>query len=117
MIIMQLVEQGLVDRDARVSQYGVEMDNPAMTVRHLWTHTAEGVIWLLATLLLGAVPLGIHALTHPSPRKKPLAKWQLAGGAFQLVMSSYTPSRILAIGFLKSLGRDRDTRFEYLGCD
>lgn len=43
-IIMQLVELGLVDLDAPVAQYGVEMDNPAITVRHLLTHTSEGVL-------------------------------------------------------------------------
>jgi CubicO group peptidase (beta-lactamase class C family) len=43
-IVMQLAERGLVDLDAPVAQYGVEMDNPAITVRHLLTHTSEGVL-------------------------------------------------------------------------
>jgi CubicO group peptidase (beta-lactamase class C family) len=43
-LIMGLVEKGLIDLDAPVSQYGVHLENPAITVRHLLTHTSEGVL-------------------------------------------------------------------------
>ncbi len=43
-LIMQLVEEGLVDLDAPVAQYGVTVDNDrVVTVRHLLTHTSEGI--------------------------------------------------------------------------
>lgn len=43
-IILQLVEQGKIDLDAPVSQYGVVMDQPNGTVRvrHLMSHTSQG---------------------------------------------------------------------------
>ena len=42
-ILMQLVEQGLVDLDDPVSQYGVNLSSTGtITVRHLLTHTSEG---------------------------------------------------------------------------
>lgn len=43
-ILMQLVEEGLVDLDALASDYGVILTgSPDVTVRHLLTHTSEGV--------------------------------------------------------------------------
>ncbi len=42
-LIMQLVEEGLIDLDAPVSQYGVNLVGDVVTVRHLMTHTSEGV--------------------------------------------------------------------------
>ncbi len=43
-IVMQLVEQGLVSLDDPVSQYGVDLEaNGVIRVRHLLTHTSEGV--------------------------------------------------------------------------
>ena len=42
-VIMQLVEEGLVDLDAPINQYGVDLGNDAITVRHLLTHTSEGI--------------------------------------------------------------------------
>ena len=43
-VLMQLVEEGLVDLDALVSDYGVILNgSPDVRVRHLLTHTSEGV--------------------------------------------------------------------------
>jgi CubicO group peptidase (beta-lactamase class C family) len=43
-ILMQLVEEGSVDLDALASDYGVILtDAPDVRVRHLLTHTSEGV--------------------------------------------------------------------------
>jgi CubicO group peptidase (beta-lactamase class C family) len=43
-IVMQLVEQGLVDLDDPVSDYGVELDSQGIIrVRHIMNHTSEGV--------------------------------------------------------------------------
>ena len=43
-ILMQLVEQGLVDLDDPVSDYGVNLAaNGTVLVRHVLTHTSEGV--------------------------------------------------------------------------
>ena len=43
-ILMQLVQQGLVDLDDPVSDYGVSLSSSGtITVRHLLTHTSEGV--------------------------------------------------------------------------
>ncbi len=43
-VVMQLVEQGLVDLDDPVSQYGVDLTaNGTVLVRHVLTHTSEGV--------------------------------------------------------------------------
>lgn len=43
-IVMQLVEEGLVDLDDPVSQYGVDLQaDGVIRVRHLLTHTSEGV--------------------------------------------------------------------------
>jgi CubicO group peptidase (beta-lactamase class C family) len=42
-ILMQLVEQGVVNLDDPISQYGVELDAQAtVTVRHVFNHTSEG---------------------------------------------------------------------------
>lgn len=43
-LIMQLVEQGLINLDDPVSQYGVDAGNDQVTIRHLLTHTSEGNI-------------------------------------------------------------------------
>jgi CubicO group peptidase (beta-lactamase class C family) len=43
-LIMQLVEDGVIDLDAPVSDYGVRVQSQGVvTVRHLLTHTSEGV--------------------------------------------------------------------------
>jgi CubicO group peptidase (beta-lactamase class C family) len=43
-IVMQLVEEGLVELDDPVSEYGVSLSSPGIIrVRHLLTHTSEGV--------------------------------------------------------------------------
>jgi CubicO group peptidase (beta-lactamase class C family) len=43
-VLMQLVEAGVVDLDAPVSEYGVDLASPGVIrVRHLLTHTSEGV--------------------------------------------------------------------------
>jgi len=43
-IVMQLVEQGLVDLDDPVSNYGVNLSaNGTILVRHIMNHTSEGV--------------------------------------------------------------------------
>jgi CubicO group peptidase (beta-lactamase class C family) len=41
-LIMQLVEQGAINLDVPVSQYGVDAGDRGVTVRHLLTHTSEG---------------------------------------------------------------------------
>jgi CubicO group peptidase (beta-lactamase class C family) len=42
-VLMKLVEEGLVDLDAPVSDYGVDLSSPGVIrVRHLLTHTSEG---------------------------------------------------------------------------
>jgi CubicO group peptidase (beta-lactamase class C family) len=43
-VVMQLVEEGLVDLDDPVSEYGVNLSSSGIVrVRHLLTHTSEGV--------------------------------------------------------------------------
>jgi CubicO group peptidase (beta-lactamase class C family) len=43
-VLMQLVEEGLVDLDAPVSDYGVQLASPGVIrVRHLLTHTSDGI--------------------------------------------------------------------------
>ena len=42
-IIMQLVEQGKLNLDDPISKYGLDLGNPAITVRQLLTHTSEGI--------------------------------------------------------------------------
>ena len=42
-IIMQLVEEGLIDLDAPIANYGVTLLGNEITVRHLLTHTSEGI--------------------------------------------------------------------------
>jgi CubicO group peptidase (beta-lactamase class C family) len=43
-LIMQLVEEGVLDLDDPVSEYGVELESEGtILVRHLLTHTSEGV--------------------------------------------------------------------------
>jgi CubicO group peptidase (beta-lactamase class C family) len=43
-IVMQLVEEGLVDLDDPVSDYGINRSSPGVIrVRHLLTHTSEGM--------------------------------------------------------------------------
>jgi len=43
-IIMQLVEEGKLDLDDPVSRYGIDIDSPGIVkVRHLLTHTSEGI--------------------------------------------------------------------------
>ena len=41
-IIMQLVEQGKLDLRTPVSAFGVDLNNPQITVKNLLTHTSEG---------------------------------------------------------------------------
>jgi CubicO group peptidase (beta-lactamase class C family) len=41
-IVMQLVEEGLVDLDDPVGDYGIDLGNEAVRVRHLMNHTSEG---------------------------------------------------------------------------
>lgn len=41
-LIMQLVQQNLLDLDAKASQFGIDLGNPSITVRHLLSHTSEG---------------------------------------------------------------------------
>lgn len=43
-VLMQLVEEGKLDLDDPVSQYGIQLPSPGVIrVRHLLTHTSEGV--------------------------------------------------------------------------
>ena len=43
-IIMKLVEEGDLDLESPVSDFGIELDNPdIIQVKHLFTHTSEGV--------------------------------------------------------------------------
>lgn len=43
-VIMQLVEQGLLDLDEPASTFGIDVEaNGTVLVRHLFTHTSEGV--------------------------------------------------------------------------
>lgn len=42
-VIMQLVEEGLIDLDTPVSRYGVHLVGDQVTVRHLLSHTSEGI--------------------------------------------------------------------------
>ncbi len=43
-IIMQLVEQGKLDLNSPVSEYGIDIDSPGtLRVIHLLTHTSEGI--------------------------------------------------------------------------
>src|ERR1700677_4028143 len=41
--VMQLVEKGELNLDSPVTRYGVDLGNPAITVRNLLTHTSEEV--------------------------------------------------------------------------
>ncbi|WP_158267614.1 serine hydrolase domain-containing protein [Adhaeribacter arboris] len=41
-IIMQLVEQGKLELDTPITEFGLDFGNPSITVRHLLTHTSEG---------------------------------------------------------------------------
>jgi len=44
-LVMQLVEEGKLRLDDPVSKYGVtDLGNPAITVKHLLTHTSEGAV-------------------------------------------------------------------------
>jgi CubicO group peptidase (beta-lactamase class C family) len=43
-LLMQLVEEGLIDLDTPIKQYGIDLGNDAITVRHLLTHTSEGTL-------------------------------------------------------------------------
>lgn len=40
-LIMQLVEKGKLNLDSRISEYGLDLGNPDITVRELMTHTSE----------------------------------------------------------------------------
>lgn len=42
-VVLQLVQKGLLNLDTPVSKYGIDLGNPAITVRHLLTHTSESV--------------------------------------------------------------------------
>lgn len=43
-LVMQLVEEGVIDLDALISSYGVDLpDGDGVTVRHLLNHTSEGI--------------------------------------------------------------------------
>jgi CubicO group peptidase (beta-lactamase class C family) len=42
-LVMQLVEKGKLSLDSPVIRYGVDLGNPAITVRNLLTHTSEEV--------------------------------------------------------------------------
>jgi CubicO group peptidase (beta-lactamase class C family) len=42
-LVMQLVEKGELNLDSPVTRYGVDLGNPAITVRNLLTHTSEEV--------------------------------------------------------------------------
>jgi CubicO group peptidase (beta-lactamase class C family) len=42
-LVMQLVEKGKLNLDSPVIRYGVDLGNPAITVRNLLTHTSEEV--------------------------------------------------------------------------
>ncbi|MFC1725481.1 serine hydrolase domain-containing protein [candidate division KSB1 bacterium] len=43
-VIMQLVEEGLINLEDPVSDYGIELESPGIIrVKHLFTHTSEGV--------------------------------------------------------------------------
>jgi CubicO group peptidase (beta-lactamase class C family) len=42
-VIMQLVEQGLLDLEAPVSDFGIQLSSPGtIRIKHLFTHTSEG---------------------------------------------------------------------------
>ena len=41
-LLMKLVEDGLLDLDTPVSEFGIDFGNEAITVRHLLSHTSEG---------------------------------------------------------------------------
>jgi CubicO group peptidase (beta-lactamase class C family) len=40
---MQFVEQGKLKLDDPVGKYGIDLNNPKITVKHLLTHTSEEV--------------------------------------------------------------------------
>jgi len=42
-LVMQLLEQGKLNLDEPVSRFGVDLGDPAITVKHLLTHTSEEV--------------------------------------------------------------------------
>ncbi len=42
-LIMQFVEQGKLKLDDPVGKYGIDLNNPKITVKHLLTHTSEEV--------------------------------------------------------------------------
>jgi CubicO group peptidase (beta-lactamase class C family) len=42
-LLMRLVEDGRLDLDAVASDFGIDLGNGAITVRHLFSHTSEGV--------------------------------------------------------------------------
>ena len=42
-LLMKKVEEGSLDLDAPVSDFGIDFGNQAITVRHLLSHTSEGV--------------------------------------------------------------------------
>jgi len=41
-LVMQLVEQGKLNLDAPIADYGLDFGNPRITVKNLLTHTSEG---------------------------------------------------------------------------
>ena len=42
-LLMKLVEDGRLDLDAPASEFGIDLGNEAITVRHLFSHTSEGI--------------------------------------------------------------------------
>jgi CubicO group peptidase (beta-lactamase class C family) len=42
-LLLQLAEQGKINLDSPINHYGIDLGNPAITVRQLLTHTSEGV--------------------------------------------------------------------------
>jgi CubicO group peptidase (beta-lactamase class C family) len=66
----------------------------------------DGFVWLLATLFLGPISLGIHALTYPRSSETPPEKWRKAWSASLLIISGYTLAWCFAIAILQNLGFD-----------
>lgn len=42
-LVMELVEQKKLNLDDPISRYGINLDNTSITVKHLLTHTSEGI--------------------------------------------------------------------------
>jgi CubicO group peptidase (beta-lactamase class C family) len=71
-VIMQLVEEGLLDLDTPISEFGLSVESQGtVTVRHIFNHTSEGVPGLVHRyngnryILLGDIILQVSGRSFP----------------------------------------------------